>query len=180
MSWNVSVWKWRSWNAEVSGGWNSAGTSLGVVLRIHAAYERPETRSRGRRFNEVQHTSSPPGWAEPAGRACWHHAVTKPITRIIIKSGTRSAMSLLGCNQMLIQFYVCVCSSLLLLSFRFNNSATVCGRNRQTCREGSCRLKEEGTQITFKYSLSGLVSFHPRTSPPFSSSCGSVSLSYGR
>lgn len=43
---------------------------FGVVLRIHVAYERPETRSRGRRFNEVQHTSSPPGRrrAEPSPR----------------------------------------------------------------------------------------------------------------
>lgn len=64
-------------------------------------------------------------------------------------------MSLLGCNQMLIQFYVFVCSSLLLLSFRFNSSATVCGWSRQ---RGELQAAEESTQITSKYSLSRLFS----------------------
>ena len=103
----------------------------------------------------------------------------KPMRRIIIKSGTRPVMSLLGCNQMLIQFYVCllVSSPVELQVQQQCNSVWV----KQTeIQSAELQAGRGGYSDYSKYSLSGLVSFHPRKSPPSPSFCGSVSLSYGR
>lgn len=124
---------------------------------------RASTQRRGHTVADLMkydHTS-PRGRrcrAEPVGMARWHHVFASPVNNeagLIRKQSemTQTLMSLLwscSCNQMLIQFYVCLSFVSFLLGFGFHrqcDTVRLSERDRNTQKRGSYRLPED-IQIT--------------------------------